>query len=114
MKYCIKCGKQIEEENKFCPNCGHDQTKPIVNKINNQSYYQNIYYPNQNITNKYQGNTLGLVSIGLGVTIPVIGMICGVNAISKGAGVSNKLAKILGMSGIVISIIAWIMNMLTL
>lgn len=29
MKYCINCGAQINEEAKFCPNCGQDQTKEV-------------------------------------------------------------------------------------
>lgn len=120
MKYCIKCGNQLQDENKFCPRCGQDQAKEVINE--KPKYYnpylnqfnQNTYIPNQSTNNKYGGNTLGLVSIGLGVTIPFIGVICGIDAIMKGTISSNKLAKILGIIGISVSIIVFIINIMNI
>lgn len=120
MKYCIKCGNQLQDENKFCPRCGQDQAKEVINE--KQNYYnpyvnqfnQNTYVPNQIPNTKYGGNTLGLVSIGLGIMIPVIGIICGINAILKGTTSSNKLAKILGSVGIIGSIIAFTINIINI
>ena len=30
--YCSKCGKQIEEDSKFCPFCGTSQERNLLNK----------------------------------------------------------------------------------
>lgn len=42
MKYCVKCGERILEENKFCPNCGADnnfkipEKKPLEKKVSDR------------------------------------------------------------------------------
>lgn len=114
MKYCRKCGNILQDENKFCPHCGQDQSQPIIEKTPN-AYTKQIYQTNYvSVDNKYQGNTLGLVSIGLGVTIPLIGLICGINAITKGKNISNNLAIILGIIGIIFSIFTTILNYLSM
>ena len=30
MPFCSKCGSQVPDESRFCPNCGQDVTKPVT------------------------------------------------------------------------------------
>lgn len=115
MKYCRKCGNILQDEKNFCSRCGQDQSQTIIEKTPNadtKQIHQTNFVPKEE--NKYQGNTLGLVSIGLGIIIPFIGLICGINAITKGKSISNNIATILGIIGIIFSIFATILNYLSL
>lgn len=56
--FCKKCGKEIKEEDKFCPYCGQDIEKPVVE--------------NKTKANKKSSNFgWGL----LGFLIPIVGLI---------------------------------------
>lgn len=63
-KYCVKCGKQIEESVKFCPNCGASAQEETY------SNYNNTVNHNVNSTtskSKIAGGLLGIFLGSLGV-----------------------------------------------
>lgn len=66
MKYCVNCGKEVDENQMFCANCGA--------KITN---YSNGYYTKREEYNKQQFETTG-EKIGYGILaflIPLVGFI---------------------------------------
>ncbi len=67
-KYCISCGREIEEDAVFCPKCGANQAPNYNNP--NQPYYQ-YNYPQSNkmSTNK----TLSFVALGAAIVSIVFG-----------------------------------------
>ncbi len=50
--YCQNCGTKLEEGVKFCPNCGGNNAKDVVEVDNQYQNYNNQMYPNQNIPNQ--------------------------------------------------------------
>ncbi len=121
MKYCRNCGAKLTDEANFCTTCGSNQNSNSSNQVN---YSAHIYQPNspsQSPNNPYAGNTLGIISLGLAVMVPIGGIVCGIIAINRAKKVlsgvkiiGNKLGLTLGIAGIVIAIIAWIMNIITM
>ena len=63
---------------------------------------------------------LGILSIVLGLLIPLVGLILGIiglvlaNSHQKESKLDYKTEKILGIVGIVISVIVWILNVMVL
>lgn len=113
MKYCQKCRAELKDDAKFCYHCGQKQDEQEPQNNYNRNPY--VYVPNQDVVvNPYAGNTLGIVSMGLGLAVPIAGIICGVYAISKGKIAKNKQAIITGIIGIVLSAYAWITNIMNL
>ena len=121
MKYCCHCGKELQDSDFFCRYCGKVQpsnNQQSSNQTSQNVYGPNIYTPNSTINQyafeikPYAGNTLGLVSMGLGCTVPIAGIVCGIMAINKAGAAKNKLGKILGILGIVLSAIAWLFNII--
>lgn len=56
MKYCVKCGRQVEDTMKFCPVCGAEI--PNENTQNKDQYQnQNQYQQNTYQQSTYQQNT---------------------------------------------------------
>ena len=65
--YCIYCGRKIEQENTYCPNCG----KPAYKSNNSQAHTTNT-----NVPQKTSGN----LSIP-GIISTIIGIVCGLLSI---------------------------------
>ena len=63
---------------------------------------------------------LGILSIVLGLLSPIVGLILGIIGLvlafsyQKESGLDYKTEKILGIVGIVISVIVWILNVMVL
>jgi len=65
--FCSKCGSQMPEESRFCPNCGQDATKPVTVPPTQR-------IPEQQVTQRPTGVTIlavlqvlgGLFFFGLG------------------------------------------------
>lgn len=114
MKYCKKCGVLLNDDARFCYHCGASQEHETNTNYENSPY---VYVPNQKQAveqNKYNGNTLGVISVCIGGYIPIIGIICGIFAVSSGIKVVNKQAIIFGTIGTVLSVVAWIINIIAL
>lgn len=60
MAFCSKCGTQVAEGTKFCPNCGNDVSgTPNAGQVNinkGNSYQGNMNQPNMNQGNMNQNN----------------------------------------------------------
>ena len=59
MPFCKECGKEIENDNKFCPSCG-TQNVLFENKIENKKFAQNIDIKSKSQTAKYDGSASGI------------------------------------------------------
>lgn len=93
-KFCRNCGKELNNEQNVCLNCGvsveNEIEKPVENKIDKQALI---------------GFILGLVSI-IAWFIPLFGYpvtICGIVFSSK--GLNSKLNKGKAITGLVLSIV---------
>lgn len=53
-KYCVKCGKELEANVKFCSNCGQEVGKPVND---NSNVNENV---NPNGKSKLAGGLLGI------------------------------------------------------
>ena len=60
-KYCVKCGNQLEENVKFCSNCGHEVGSIVYN---NQNVNNNV---NQGGKSKLAAGILGILLGALGI-----------------------------------------------
>ena len=81
--YCQNCGTKLEEGVKFCPNCGANSAKDIVEVVNtdgqNQSYNNEMYHdPKTNKDIPLEYKPLGAWAYfgwGLLFAIPIAGFI---------------------------------------
>lgn len=90
MKFCQKCGAQLEDDQNFCAVCGADQ-----NPMNQES-------------NMVQSNGFAVAAIICSFLIPLFGIIFGFVGLSKSK--ETKSGKNLSMAAIAISIIFIIIN----
>lgn len=65
MKFCSKCGSQINDNDNFCPMCG----TPVVKEFSNQSYYNHNNY----LTHNTDENSVGLNILSF--CIPIVGLV---------------------------------------
>lgn len=102
---CIKCGAEMPDNSKFCPNCGE-----IVDvNIENIGDTRNINYANV----KNEPNGLSVTSLILGIASFVciiiniyLALLCSILAIVFGAIGRKKGAKGIGTAGMVTGIVA--------
>lgn len=102
---CIKCGAEMPDNSKFCPNCGE-----IVDvNIENIGETRNINYENA----KNEPNGLSVTSLILGIASFVciiiniyLALLCSILAIVFGAIGRKKGAKGIGTAGMVTGIVA--------
>lgn len=80
MKYCSNCGKENNDDARFCLNCGakfgeDNSTTPVVNVdgINENNYYTQQPYVKTTVESK---SNLGKVSMILGIIAVVLSVVC--------------------------------------
>ena len=102
---CIKCGAEMPDNSKFCPNCG----EIVDDKIENIGETRNINYENA----KNEPNGLSVTSLILGIASFVciiiniyLALLCSILAIVFGAIGRKKGAKGIGTAGMVTGIVA--------
>ena len=102
---CIKCGAEMPDNSKFCPNCG----EVVDTKIENIGETRNINYENA----KNEPNGLSVTSLILGIASFVciiiniyLALLCSILAIVFGAIGRKKGAKGIGTAGMVTGIVA--------
>ena len=103
MPYCTKCGKEIEDNAKFCPSCGASQSyggyeeqpyDPSQNNAYNAPQYQQQRSPSAN----YDSGSVGWAILGF--FIPIVGLILFIVWLNE----KPKSAKMAGI-GALISVI---------
>lgn len=75
--YCTKCGNELQEESRFCTNCGapieipqQDEEKPLVSvQGNNQLKKEDIYCAKEHKKRRY-----GLIAIIIILIVSIIGV----------------------------------------
>ena len=122
MGYCTECGSYVEEEARFCPNCGHERSQiPSTSPPRVASpppQYSNQYSAQYSAPSPYQqyqkrDNTKGIIALVFGILglflLPIIGSIVAIilGALSRSQEEDNSLGTIGIVLG-VIGIICWI------
>lgn len=122
-KFCETCGKQMEEEATFCPNCGAQTANAAqTNQQNGQgevptAYDQGVPVYGQPVMPEPQNNSVGLavasmvcgiVSLVFSCCVPWVTFILAlVGVILGGISLSNKKGgKGMAIAGVVCSIVA--------
>ena len=87
--FCTKCGNFYDDNAMVCPYCGCPKPTHYTNgqPINPQMYNPQVTQFNSNVSS---AKTLGIISIVLGIIIPIVGWICGGIGLSK----SNSLVAL--------------------
>lgn len=114
--FCSKCGNEINDEAVICPNCGcptQNYNKPQEPAVqpNYAPYYQPVYQQKPITELISSARSLGIISIIVGLFIPLVGWICGGIGISKANKIyappeftdDVKSAKTLNLIGLVLS-----------
>lgn len=103
-KYCISCGREIDESSAFCPNCGANQNPQ--RSTNNP--YQNYGSPNNKMTTT---KILSFVALGLALVGVVFGGLFTeiaavvISIIVLNSSESDKDSKLFARIALIISII---------
>lgn len=95
-KFCVKCGKKLEDNAKFCDSCGSETDKEVVESvvINNVEAIQT-----EGSTNNGKANGLSIASMVLSiVSVFLFRTVCSILGIVFGA-ISYKKIKKTGQKG---------------
>ena len=109
MKFCSRCGTQLEDNDVFCPSCGEVCDRTDVNNTNN---YRNSSQNNRQTMSKREKDTktLGILSIIFGALGGVVGLILGIICVTRDK--NGPYAK-LGYIGIALSSVFMLLNIAT-
>lgn len=82
MKFCSRCGTQLEDNDVFCPSCGEVCDTTVVNNANN---YRSSSQNNSQTMSKREKDTktLGTLSIIFSVLDGVVGLILGIICVTR-------------------------------
>ena len=82
MKFCSRCGTQLEDNDVFCPSCGEVCDTTVVNNANNN---RNSSQNNRQTMSKREKETktLGVLSIIFGALGGVVGLILGIICVAR-------------------------------
>jgi len=112
MKYCEKCGAQLDDSATFCSFCGNFVSKNVQEANPQVNYEQsNVQQPQANGT-KYmvetnEGKALGICSIVFAFISPFVGVILGIIGLcTYKTNASKRLARI----GLILSIVMAVLN----
>jgi uncharacterized membrane protein YvbJ len=118
MGYCTECGSKVEEEARFCPNCGHEMSQIPSMRPSSVASPPPQYIAQYSTPPSYQqyqkrDNTKGIIALVFGILglflLPIIGSIVAIilGALSRSQEEDNSLGTIGIILG-VIGIICWI------
>ena len=109
--YCRKCGKQINDSDKFCPHCGASCDGQLEKIVYVRKYDESAEFENRRTENRVWGALAVLFAIfiaPLGLLFSIIGLIKYNDPNDPYHG-GNKAKCIFGLifSGIICSIVIW-------
>ncbi|HHT38858.1 MAG TPA: zinc-ribbon domain-containing protein [Acholeplasmataceae bacterium] len=87
MKYCVHCGKQIYKDAEICIYCGRRV------KTNTQNVQKDASY------------VLGIISIVIGVFVPIVAWICGGIGLATANKNNNDYGRLLSVIGLILGTI---------
>lgn len=70
MKFCVKCGREIEDYVTFCEHCGAEQNANTVDSVQPQNTYE---LPKTEAASSADGSSFGYAVLGF--CIPIVGLI---------------------------------------
>lgn len=110
MKYCTKCGQQVEDNTSYCPNCGYHFT----DSNSSDNYFDDNFGSSQSTgsTNgsfsstsnqpdnlgKNETSTIGILSIIFGALGGWLGLVFGIMGLAKYKKKSNRILSAIGLS----------------
>ncbi len=100
IKYCSKCGAEIDNDAQICPICGNSTDNVETEHAENTNY---TYQP--------KFNALCIVGFVFSFFIPIVGLICSIIGLKK-AKTNFERGQGLAIAGIVISVVNWIFNII--
>lgn len=100
--YCSKCGKQLQDGDRFCPSCGATQTSEETQSYTPPQYNPQYAAPQQV---QHQTNTLAIVGFVLSFFCAIAGLICSIIGLQKSKELDGE-GRGLATAGIAISIAA--------
>ena len=82
MKFCDRCGTQLEDNDVFCPSCGEVCN---ITEVNNSNNYRNSSQNNRQTMSKRDKDTktLGILSIIFGALGGLVGLILGIICVTR-------------------------------
>lgn len=89
--FCKNCGQEIDDNVVVCPHCGVQITRLTPDEP------------------KSTGNAVAIVGLAFAFLIPLVGLICSIIGYNNGRKY-NAPYKTHALAGIIISIVAWILN----
>ncbi len=109
--FCRYCGKRLDENLKYCPFCGAEQTKETTSAdVFDTPVQQN---QNQPATKKSEdGNTLAIAGFILAFFMPIAGIICSWLGLKK-ANEEGLPYGGLAKAGLIVSIVSIVLSVLT-
>ena len=138
MPYCTECGSEVEQETRFCPNCGHSLSQEVLTsspsvlasppaQYSAKPPVQSSAPPTYQQYHK-RDNTKGIIALVFGILgfvfLPFIGSIVAIilGALSRSQDEDSSLGTIgivLGILGIIcwiiffVFIFSWIFSMMS-
>lgn len=118
--FCSNCGKKINDEAIFCPECGAAQQGDLPPLVSNTGYYANPV--NQSTVQKAPYNTtciVGLVISGISLLLNFFGLVGMAGTIVSVIGLisckkKNENGKALAIIGIIIGIFSIFYGMIVI
>lgn len=118
MPYCRNCGKEITEEQKYCPHCGTGVNSNVKEKYEHLKMLSDIKQKNtnQDTKKKYSDSSgsiwvlIGLISSILSLfffppAFGIFGIFCGSMAVKRGSSFSGGFIILLSLICMIIGII---------
>ncbi len=113
--FCAKCGKEMDDNVKFCPSCGADAAAPTISEPSQASFSEPAYSEQPESSGTGVGAMVcGIISLVL-CWIPIVGLVLGIVAVVLGGKGRQTLPPdkrgmalagfIMGIIGMVIGII---------
>lgn len=110
--YCVNCGKKINDDVMFCPECGAAQERPEQSGANTEKHVYGL--ENQPEVKKTSYNTMSIVGLsvsGASLVINLYGLVGVLGIILSIIGLisckkNNESGQILAIIGIVIGVLS--------
>ena len=118
MRFCSKCGKELDDNAVFCMNCGNAvDVQSAAHQPNQQGYqqpyqqgYQQPYQPYNNGLDRESSSTANCALL-FAFLVPLVGFIMGIVGLSK---YKTPTFRNRCIAAIVVSVVIWIIGLVSM